>query len=72
MTKVPSEHSQPSGGRHDGVALEMRVANLGSRRRPVARAPAPGAVGAWTPFSEHGQSKTFIFDKFYKDFQTAI
>ena len=72
MTKVPSEHSQPPGGHHDGVALEMRVANLGSRRRPVARAPAPGAVGAWTPFSGHGQSKTLMFHMFYNDSHTVI
>ena len=61
-----SGSSQPSGGRHEGVAVKMRVPTLGSPRRPVASAPAPGAVGAWTPFSEHGPSKMFIFAMFYK------
>ena len=64
MLMAPSEPSQPPGGRHEGVALEMRVANLGSGRRPVARAPAPGAVGARTPFSKHGPSGMF-FTIFY-------
>ena len=62
---APSEPSQPPGGRHEGVALEMRVVTLGSGRRPVASAPSPGAVGAWTPFSGHGPSKMFIFARFY-------
>ena len=54
---APSEPSQPPGGRHEGVAVKMRVAILGSGQHPVARAPAPGSVGARMPFSEHGQSK---------------
>ena len=64
MFMVPSEPSQPPGGHHESFALKMRVANLGSKRRPVARAPAPGAVGAWTPFSEHGPSRMLIFARF--------
>ena len=48
--QAPSEPSQPPGGRHEGVPSKMRVPTLGSRRRPVASAPAPGAVGAWTRF----------------------
>ena len=38
-----SEPSQPRGGRHKGAAVEMCVSPLGSRRRPVANAAAPGA-----------------------------
>ena len=62
----PSGSSQPPGGRHEGVAVKMRVPTLGSPRRPVASAPAPGAVGAWTRFLLHGPSKMFIFARFYK------
>ena len=63
---APSETVEPPGGRHEGAAVKMRVPTLGSPRRPVASAPAPGAVGAWTPFSEHGPSKMFIVARFYK------
>ena len=48
--------------------MEMGVSTLGSVRCPVASVLAPGAVGAWTSFSEHGPSKIFIFDRFYKVF----
>ena len=65
---APSGSSQPPGGRHEGVAVEMRVPTLGSPQRPVASTPAPGAVGAWTRFllHVHGPSKMFIFAMFYK------
>ena len=69
---APSEPSQLPRGRHEGVALKMRVANLGSGRRTVARAPAPGAVGAWTLFSGHGPLKMFIFARFYKGIIAAL
>ena len=45
-----SEPSQPRGGRHKGAAVEMCVSPLGSRRRPVANAAAPGADENGTPF----------------------
>ena len=61
-----SGSSQLPGGRHEGVAVKMRVSTLGSPRRPVASAPAPGAVPAWARFSGHGPSKMFIFARFYK------
>ena len=63
---LPSGSSQLPGGRHEGVAVKMRVSTLGSPRRPVASAPAPGAVPEWTRFSGHGPSKMFIFARFYK------
>ena len=44
-----SEPSQPHGGRHKGAAVEMCVSPLGSRRRPVANAAAPGADKNETP-----------------------
>ena len=47
MVIVPSEPSQPPGGRHEGVAVKMRVATLGSRRCSVATAPARAAVSMW-------------------------
>ena len=72
MHMLPSGSSQLPGGRHEGVAVEMRVPTLGSPRRPVASAPAPGAVGAWTRFSGHGPSKMFIFARFYKVSSTAL
>ena len=43
-----SETVEPLRGRHEGAAVKMRVPTLGSVRRPVASAPAPGAVGTWT------------------------
>ena len=49
----------------------MRVSTLGSPRRPVASAPAPGAVPAWARFSGHGPSKMFIFTRFYTGSHTA-
>ena len=66
MRMLPSGFSQLPGGYHEGVAVEMRVSTLGSPRRPVASAPAPGGVGAWTRLSGHGPSKMFIFARFYK------
>ena len=69
---LPSGSSQLPGGRHEGVAVKMRVSTLGSPRRPVTSAPAPGAVGAWTRFSGHGPSKMFIFARFYKVFAYAL
>ena len=63
---APSEPVEPPGGRHEGAAVKMRVPTLGSVRRPVAGAPAPGAVGTWTRISGHGPSKMFIFTRFYK------
>ena len=62
---LPSGSSQLPGGRHEGVAVEMCVSTFGSPRRPVASAPAPGAVGAWTCFLLHGSSTMFIFTMFY-------
>jgi hypothetical protein len=72
MRMLPSGSSQLPGRRHEGVAVKMRVSTLGSPRRPVASAPAPGAVGAWARFSGHGPSKMFIFDRFYKAFDYAL
>ena len=69
---LPSGSSQLPGGRHEGVAVKMRVSTLGSPRRPVASAPAPGAVPAWARFSGHGPSKMFIFDRFYKGSDDAL
>ena len=69
MHMLPSGSSQLPGGRHEGIAVEMRVSTLGNPRRPVASAPAPGAVGAWARFSGHGPSKMFIFARFYKGSQ---
>ena len=66
MRMLPSGSSQLPGGHHEGVAVKMRVSTLGSPRRPVASAPAPGAVPEWTRFSGHGPSKMFIFARFYK------
>ena len=68
MHMLPSGASQLPGGRHEGVAVKTRVPTLGSPRRPVASAPAPGAVRAWTRFLGHGPSKMFIFARFYKVF----
>ena len=72
MHMLPSGSSQLPGGRHEGVAVKMRVPTLGSPRRPVASAPAPGAVRAWTRFSGHGPSKMFIFARFYKGSTDAL
>ena len=69
---LPSGSSQLPGGRHEGVAVKMRVPTLGSPRRPVASAAAPGAVPAWARFSGHGPSKMFIFTRFYKVFCDAL
>ena len=66
MRMLPSGSSQLPGGRHEGIAVKMRVPTLGSPRRPVASAPAPGAVPEWTHFSENGPSKMIIFTWFYK------
>ena len=68
MHMPPSGSSQLPAGRHEGVAVKMLVSTLGSPRRPVASAPAPGAVGAWTRFLLHGPSKMFIFTMFYNVF----
>ena len=72
MRMLPSGSSQLPGGRHEGIAVKMRVSTLGSPRRPVASAPAPGAVPAWARFSGHGPSKMFIFIRFYKDSRDAL
>ena len=72
MRMLPSGSSQLPGGRHQGVAVKMRVPTLGSSRRPVASAPAPGAVPAWARFSGHRPSKMFIFHRFYKVSRTAL
>ena len=66
MRMLPNGSSQLPGGRHEGIAVKMRVSTLGSPRRPVASAPAPGAVPAWARFSGHGPSKMFIFARFHK------
>ena len=42
---VPSETVESPEGRHEGAAVKIRVPTLGSVRRPVASALAPGAVG---------------------------
>ena len=68
---APSETVEPPGGRHEGAAVKMRVPTLGSVRRPVASAPAPGAVGTWPRSWGHGPSKMFIFTRFYKGKCTA-
>ena len=65
---LPSGSSQLTGGRHECVAVEMLVSTLGSPRRVVASAAAPGAVPAWARFSEHGQSEMSIFTRFYNVF----
>ena len=62
----PSGSSQLTVGRHECVAVEMLVSTLGSPRRVVASAAAPGAVPAWARFLLHGPSKMFIFTRFYK------
>ena len=67
MHMLPSGSSQLPGGHQEGVAVKMRVPTLGSVQRPVASAPAPGAVSACTRFWLHGPSKMFIFARFYKD-----
>ena len=67
MRMLPSGSSQLPGGRHEGVAVKMLVPTLGSPRRTVASAAAPGAVPAWTRFSD-GPSKMFIFIRFYRVF----
>ena len=63
---APSETVEPPAGRHEGAAVEMCVPTLGSVRRPVAGAPAPGAVGTWSRILLHGSPKMFIFTMFYK------
>ena len=50
----------------------MRVPTLGSRRRPVATEPAPGAAGTWARFSGHGPPEMFIFTMFYKGFRPYL
>ena len=72
MRMLPSGSSQLPGGHHEGVAVKMRVSTLGSPRRPVASAPAPGAVPEWARFSGHGPSKMFIFARFYNVFCYAL
>ena len=52
-----SEPSQPHGGRHKGAAVEMCVSPLGSRRRPVTNAAAPGADENGTPFPDTDHRK---------------
>ena len=68
MRMLPSGSSQLPGGRHEGVAVKMLVSALGSARRTVASAAAPGAVPAWDRFSGHGPAEMFIFTRFYKVF----
>ena len=63
---APSEPVEPPGGRHEGAAVKMCVPTLGSVRRPMASAPAPGAVGTMDQISEHGPSEMFIFARVYK------
>ena len=63
---APSEPVEPPGGCHEGTAVKMRVPTLGSVLRPVAGAPAPGAVGTSTRIPEHEPSKMFIFHRFYQ------
>ena len=72
MRMLPSGSSQLPGGRHEGVAVKMRVSTLGSPRRPVASAPAPGAVPESARFSEHGPPEMFIFARFYKVFRDVL
>ena len=72
MHMLPSGSSQLPGGRHEGVAVKMLVPTLGSPRRPVASAAAPGAVPGWARFLLHGPSKMFIFIRFYKVFCSAL
>ena len=72
MRMLPSGSSQLPGGRHEGVAVKMLVPTLGSARRPVASAAAPGAVPAWARFSGHGPSKMFIFTRFYKESRPVL
>ena len=72
MHMPPSGSSQLPGGHHEGAAVKMIVPTLGSARRPVASAAAPGAVPAWIRFSGHGPSKMFIFDRFYKGSSHAL
>ena len=72
MHMLSSGSSQLPGGRHEGVAVKMLVPTLGSPRRPVASAAAPGAVPAWARFSGHGPSKMLIFIWFYKDSRDAL
>ena len=71
MHMLPSGSSQLPGGRHEGGAVKMLVPTLGSARRPVASAAAPGAVPAWARFSGHGPSEIFIFIRFYKESRDA-
>ena len=72
MHMLPSGSSQLPGGRHEGVAVKMLVPTLGSPRRPVASAAAPGAVPAWARFWGHGPSKMSIFIRFYKVFSDDL
>ena len=72
MRMLPSGSSQLPGGRYEGVAVKMRVSTLGSPRRPVASAPAQGAVPEWARFSGHGPSKMFIFARLYKVSRAAL
>jgi hypothetical protein len=72
MHMLPIGSSQPPGGCLEGVAVKMRVPTLGSPRRPVASAPAPGAVGAWTRFLLHRPTKMFIFAILYKGSTDAL
>ena len=68
MRMLPSGSSQLPGGRHEGVAVKMLVPTLGSARRPVASAAAPGAVPAWARILRHGPSKMFVSIGFYNVF----
>ena len=47
-------------------ALKCTFPHFGSVRRPVASAPAPGAVGTWSRILLHRSPKMFIFARFYK------
>ena len=69
---VPSETVGPPGGRHEGAAVKMRVPTLGSVRRPVASAPAPGAVGTWSRIRLHGTTEIAVLTTFYKGFSDAL
>ncbi len=72
MRLPPSGSSQLPRGRHEGIAVKMRVSTLGSPQRPVASVPAPGAVPEWARSSGHGPSKMFIFARFYKGSRYAL
>ena len=61
-----SEPSQPRAGRPKGVAVEMCVPPLGSRRRPVANAAAPGADENGTTFPDTDHRKCSFLQGFIR------